>query len=122
MLSAHFPYFFFFGGGEGMKIGLYDLHAVCVSLLINFWMVEPIFMYIMAPEPIWTAYFINPSQKSVRLYVYPHTVARQRFAKETLPRQRIHTLALMITVIRALEAGSERRLLSGLARGGCQRS
>jgi hypothetical protein len=37
-------------------------------------MPEPIFiklnMYIMAPEPISTAYFINPSHHSVCLYVY----------------------------------------------------
>jgi hypothetical protein len=35
-------------------------------------------MYIMAPEPISTAYFINPSHQSVCLYVYPLIVARQR--------------------------------------------
>jgi hypothetical protein len=28
-------------------------------------------MDIMAPEPISTAYFINPSHQSVCLYVYP---------------------------------------------------
>jgi hypothetical protein len=33
-------------------------------------------MYIMAPEPISTAYFINPSHQSVCLYVYPYIVAR----------------------------------------------
>jgi hypothetical protein len=42
---------------------------------INFWIPEPIFMklgmYIMAPEPISTAYYINPSHQSVCLYVYP---------------------------------------------------
>jgi hypothetical protein len=36
---------------------------------INFRMLEPIFMkigmYIMAPEPIWTAYFANASHQSV---------------------------------------------------------
>jgi hypothetical protein len=37
-------------------------------------------MYIMAPEPISTAYFINPSI-SLSLYVYPLTVARQRLGK-----------------------------------------
>jgi hypothetical protein len=36
-------------------------------------------MYIMAPEPISTAYFISPS-----------IAARKRLA-ETLPRQQIHT-------------------------------
>jgi hypothetical protein len=38
-------------------------------------MPEPIFMklgmYIVAPEPITTAYSINPSHQSVCLYVYP---------------------------------------------------
>jgi hypothetical protein len=42
---------------------------------LNFWMAEPVFMelgmYIMAPEPISTAYFINPSHQYVCLYVYP---------------------------------------------------
>jgi hypothetical protein len=48
-----------------MKIGLCDLHAVCLFvILIKF------DMYIMAPEPISTAYFINPSPQSVGLYVY----------------------------------------------------
>jgi hypothetical protein len=33
--------------------------------------------YITVPEPILTAYFINPSHQSVRLQVYPFVVARQ---------------------------------------------
>jgi hypothetical protein len=37
--------------------------------------------YIIAPEPISTAYFINHSHQSVYLYVYPPTVARKRFRK-----------------------------------------
>jgi hypothetical protein len=37
--------------------------------------------YIMAPEPISSAYLINPTHQSVCLYVYPSTVARQRLAK-----------------------------------------
>jgi hypothetical protein len=45
-------------------------------------MPEPLFMklgmYIMAPEPISTAYFVIPSHQSVCLYVY---VAGQRFSK-----------------------------------------
>jgi hypothetical protein len=39
----------------------------------NFWLPELIFikfgLYIMAPEPISAAYFINPSHRSVYLYV-----------------------------------------------------
>jgi hypothetical protein len=38
-------------------------------------------MYIMAPEPISTTYFINPYHQCVRLYVYPPIVARQRLVK-----------------------------------------
>jgi hypothetical protein len=38
-------------------------------------MAEPVFMkhgmYILAPEPITLAYFVNPSHQSVCLYVYP---------------------------------------------------
>jgi hypothetical protein len=52
---------------------------VCVCIpTINFWMPEPIFMklgmYIMAPEPIATAYFINsPPSVCVSVCVYaPH--------------------------------------------------
>jgi hypothetical protein len=47
---------------------------MCVSVYpyINFWMAEPIFMkfrmYIIAPGPISTAYFINTSHQSVSLY------------------------------------------------------
>jgi hypothetical protein len=37
--------------------------------------------YIMAREPISTVYFINSAHKSVCLYVYPPTVARQRLGK-----------------------------------------
>jgi hypothetical protein len=58
-----------------IKVGLCDFHAVCVSHPINFWISEPVLtklgMYIMAPEPISTAYFINPSHQSVCLYLYP---------------------------------------------------
>jgi hypothetical protein len=48
-------------------------------------MSEPVFMklgmYIMAPEPISTAYFINPSHQSLYLYVYPPIVARERLGE-----------------------------------------
>jgi hypothetical protein len=48
-------------------------------------MPEPIFMklgmYIMTPEPISAAHFINPSYQPVCLYVYPLIVAKQRFDK-----------------------------------------
>jgi hypothetical protein len=38
---------------------------------INFRIPEPVFMKLVAPEPISSAYFINPSRQSVCLYVYP---------------------------------------------------
>jgi hypothetical protein len=43
----------------------------------------------MAPEPIATAYFINPSHQSV--YLYPPVVPRQRLGKNpvTVARQRL---------------------------------
>jgi hypothetical protein len=47
-------------------------------------MPEPVLMkldmYIMAPELISTAYFINPSRQSVCLHVYPPIIARQRIS------------------------------------------
>jgi hypothetical protein len=59
-------------------------------------MPEPIFMklcmYIMEPEPISTAYFINPSQKSVCLYVYPPFVARQRLGTNVTAATNTHAM------------------------------
>jgi hypothetical protein len=58
---------------------------VSVFPLIKFRIPEPIFMkldtYITAPQPIKTAYFINPSRQSVCLYVYILFVARQQLGK-----------------------------------------
>jgi hypothetical protein len=73
--------------GIKIKACLCDYHAVCVSVHapINVRMPEPIFtklgMYIMAPEPISTAYFIN---------VYPLSLIGNGSVK-TLPQQLIHT-------------------------------
>jgi hypothetical protein len=54
----------------------------CVFPPINFRTPEPIFMkfgtYITTPEPISMAQLKNPTHQSVRLYVYPLLVARQR--------------------------------------------
>jgi hypothetical protein len=60
--------------------------SVCLCIpFINFWMPELIFMklcmYIMAPEPISTAYVVNPCHQSMRLYVYTPIVDRQRLSK-----------------------------------------
>jgi hypothetical protein len=53
-------------------------YCLCVceshSTPINFRIPEPVFIkldiYIMAPEPISTAYFLNPSHKCVSVYVF----------------------------------------------------
>jgi hypothetical protein len=68
--------------------------CVCVSPVINFWMPEPVFlkfsMYVITPEPISTAYFINPSHESGCLYVYPHTVTKQRLGKNVTAATSTH--------------------------------
>jgi hypothetical protein len=54
-------------------------------------------MYVMAPEPISTAYFINPSQQSVCMYVYFRVSLLDNGSVETLQRKRIHTLRLAVS-------------------------
>jgi hypothetical protein len=49
-------------------------------------------MYIMALEPISTAYFINPSDQSECLYVYPPIVARQRLGKHVTAATNTHAI------------------------------
>jgi hypothetical protein len=69
--------------------------CVCVSPLIKFGKPQPIFMklgmYVMAPEPIPMAYFINPSHQSVCLYAYPPIIAGQGLVKNSpiVTRQRL---------------------------------
>jgi hypothetical protein len=46
----------------------------------------------MAPEPISTAYFINPSDQSVCLYVYPPIVAMQRLGKNITAATNAHVI------------------------------
>jgi hypothetical protein len=73
-----------------MEVGLFDLHAVCVSVSpsINFRVAEPIFMklgmYIMAPELIYS------SRQSVCLYMYPPIVGRQRLGKNVTTAKNTH--------------------------------
>jgi hypothetical protein len=71
------------------KRGLWDNHTFSVSVClynppINFWIPETIFkklgMYIIASEPISTAYFINPSNHSLSVCEFS-TIARQRVGK-----------------------------------------
>jgi hypothetical protein len=83
-----------------MKVSLCDLYAVCIcnSSPLNFLMPEPVFMqlgtYVMAPEPIPVAYFINTSHQSLCLCVsllslvskgsikrIPPFIAKQRLGK-----------------------------------------
>jgi hypothetical protein len=60
--------------------------------LINFWTTEPIFlklvMYITAPKPMSTAYFIDPSHQSLCLYVYPLQLLGN-VSVDMIPRQQI---------------------------------
>jgi hypothetical protein len=72
------------------------LYVICIFLLTNFWKPEPTFMDIMAPEPISTAYFIQPSHQYVcicnhsvtvkeRLYkLLPFVRSKQRKSKHVL--------------------------------------
>jgi hypothetical protein len=46
--------------------------------------------YILAPESISTAYFINPTDRSVRLYVYSPIIARQRVDKNVTAATSTH--------------------------------
>jgi hypothetical protein len=45
----------------------------------------------MTPEPISTAYFINPSHQSLCLYVYPPIVARHRLGKNVTAAKNART-------------------------------
>jgi hypothetical protein len=94
-----------------MKVGLCDLHALCVSvclcvLHINFRKTEVIFIKVcmrtMELEPILTSYFINLSHQSVCLYTYtlsslgngsvrkPPIVSRQRLDKNVTASTNTH--------------------------------
>jgi hypothetical protein len=52
-------------------------------------------MYIMSPEHISTAYFINPSHQSVYLYVYPPVVAKQRLGKNVTAATNTHATRIV---------------------------
>jgi hypothetical protein len=47
-------------------------------------------MHIMVPEPISTAYFINPSHQPACLHVYPASFARQRLGKNVTAATNTH--------------------------------
>jgi hypothetical protein len=48
-------------------------------------------IYIVSLEPILTAHFINPSHKSMRLYVYSPIVTRRRLRKNVTTATNTHT-------------------------------
>jgi hypothetical protein len=64
-------------------------------------------MYIMAPEPISTAYFINPYKQSVCQYVYPPIIARQWHGKNITAAMNTHA-----TIEKLLEASFSTRSMS----------
>jgi hypothetical protein len=72
-------------------------------------MPEPIFMnlgmYIIAPEPIPTAYFINPSHLSMCLYVNLPIVARKRLGENFTAVTNIH-----ITIEEFLDASYQSKI------------
>jgi hypothetical protein len=49
-------------------------------------------MYIMAPEPNSTAYYINSSHQSVCLYVYPLIVGRHLLGKNVIAATNTHAI------------------------------
>jgi hypothetical protein len=106
LFLTYFPYL-----ERKRKVCLCDHHAVGVSRHITFRMAEPIFMklgmYIMAPEPISTAYFINPSYRPQCLHVYPPVVSRQRLGKNVSVATNTHA-----TVEQLLEASFSMRCVS----------
>jgi hypothetical protein len=55
--------------------------------------------YIMAPETMSTAYFINPSFQSVCLYVYPLVVTRQRLCKNITVAKNTHATIEELLVV-----------------------
>jgi hypothetical protein len=57
------------------------------------------YVYIMASDPISTAYFIYPSRRSVCLYVYPLNFARQRLGKNVTVATNTH-----LTIEKLLDA------------------
>jgi hypothetical protein len=63
-------------------------------------------MYIMAPEPIPTAYFIS----LVCLYVYPSIVARQRLGKNVSMATNTHTTRIVGRVVSYMPVSYQRKV------------
>jgi hypothetical protein len=90
-------------------------------LFINLWMPEPIFMklgmYIILPNPIWTAYFINPFHQCVCVSVFLSPLSLLcNGSLNTFLRQRIHApiedkLDAFFYVVRVVSKDSKRLVL-----------
>jgi hypothetical protein len=75
--------------------------SVCLNIThMNFRMAEPVFtklgIYIMAPQPISTAYFINPSHQSVCMHVNPFIIPRQRFGENVTAATNTHNNRIIV--------------------------
>jgi hypothetical protein len=92
----------------------YEIVILCVyefTILINFSMPQQSFLklgtYITAPEPIKTAYAINPFHQCVSLCVYSLFVARRLLGKNIAAERNTHT-----TIEELLDASSSMRSMS----------
>jgi hypothetical protein len=73
-------------------------------------------MYIMASEPISTAYFINPSHQSLFLYVSPAVVAGQRVGENVTAAMNTHATTKncwmrIFCAVRIISKESRRKVL-----------
>jgi hypothetical protein len=80
---------------------------------VNFWVPQPIFMkisvYIMAPEPIPMAYFINPSHRSMCLHVYLPIAAKQRLGKNVTAATNTHAIEELLNASFSMRSLSYQR-------------
>jgi hypothetical protein len=79
------------------------LLSLCVSLPVNFWM----------PEPIKTAYFLNPSHQSVCLYVCPLNIVRQWLVKHIPMALNTHNTRRTLWHISSMSCTSYQRSVCG---------
>jgi hypothetical protein len=69
--------------------------------------------YIMAPEPISMAYFINPTHQSVCLYVYPPIIARQQLSRNITAAMNTHaTINELLDASLSISKESRRLILT----------
>jgi hypothetical protein len=77
-------------------------------------------IYVVAPEPISTTYFVNPSHQSVCLYVYSSIVAGQRLGKTVTAATNIHNNRRIVgrvgfNTVRVVSKESRRLVLPGIS-------